>query len=72
MVLRDVAQEVRLELPDLVHLHVVQKSVDSGIDRHHLIRHRHRFVLALLEQFHHAHATGQLHLRGFVEFAAEL
>src|SRR6187200_1337891 len=50
MVLRDVMEQIGLKGPDLVHGHIVQESVDSGINRQHLVGNRHRFILPLLEQ----------------------
>ena len=72
MILLNVVQEVRFKLLNLVHRHVVQESLRAGVDGEHLIRDRHRFILPLLEQLHHAHATSQLQLRRLVELASKL
>ena len=65
-------QEIGFKLLHFVDRDIVQETVDTGVDRQHLICDRHRSVLPLLEQFHHPHAARKLRLRGLVELAAEL
>jgi hypothetical protein len=72
VVLLDVVEQIALELLHLIDRHVVEESVDARIDRKDLIGHRHRLILTLFEQFHHAHAPRQLHLGGLIQLAPEL
>ena len=55
-----------------MHGHVIDKPIDPGKNRQHLIGHRHGFVLLLFQQFDHPRPARQLGLCGLVQLAAEL
>src|SRR4029077_6622729 len=67
-----VVQQVGFKLLHFINWDIVQVSVDAGVNRQHLIGDRHWLVLSLLEQLDHPNAARKLHLRRFVELAAEL
>src|SRR5262245_33657702 len=72
MVLLHVMQHVRFKLLYAINCDIIQMSVDTGVNRQHLIGDRHWLVLPLLEQLDHPNTACKLLLCRFVELAAEL
>ena len=72
MVLTQEEQILRLEIAHFVDWHLLYQSVSTAIDDCHLLFHRHRRILGLLEDFHVAHTLVEHSLRSCVKVAAEL
>ena len=63
--------QLRFERADLLHGQIVQHAVGARVDDHHLLFHRDRLVLRLLQNFDQPFAATQLLLRSLVQLGAE-
>src|SRR5215210_7927902 len=68
----EVLAELVLEPRNLCRRDVVEVAVDAGPDRDHLLLHRPRLVLRLVQRRDHPLAAGERPLRRRVELRAEL
>ena len=68
----EVLAQLVLEARDLRRRDVVEVALVAGVDRGHLLLHRPRLVLRLVERRHHLLAARQRLLRRAVELGAEL
>src|SRR5580700_11401939 len=66
------AVEFGFEFPAGLHRKIVQESVDPSVNDEDLPLHGQWLILALLQDLHHASASIELVLRGFVQVRAEL
>ncbi len=65
--------EVSLERSDFSHRYIVHIAVDNGIENHDLLFHRHRDILALLQDFLDTFAAFELRAGSLIELGgAEL
>ena len=68
---RQEVKEIALEPADVLDRHVIQVPVAARPDRHHLVLHRERVVLRLLEQLDQPRAPVELRPGGRVEVGGE-
>ena len=65
-------QQVALEALHIQHVDIVEIAAGAREDHEHLLFHRQRRELVLLQHLHQALAARELRLRRFIEFGAEL